>query len=132
MKKQVLPQLWSTAKEADFSAQMFGIAAMVDKVSNVADLLVLVSDGSDLFGDSENDMKIVCLENFGMFVFQPKRHARVIGTWDNGGRRSCYSRAARNYSSHSARDDRRELRWRHTSIAVMTRRWAVESDPSCC
>jgi hypothetical protein len=69
------------------------------------------------------------------FASRPTPHARVIGTWDDGGRRSYYSRAARNYSSYSARDardGRRELRCDTLQSPVMTHRWAVESDPSCC
>ena len=41
------------------------------KENAVNDLFVLVSDGSDLFGDSENHMKVVCQENFGCSFFNP-------------------------------------------------------------
>ena len=54
------------------------MAAMVVKVSAVArnrmpdDRFVLVSDGSDLFGDGEDDMEIVCWKNFGRSLLDPR------------------------------------------------------------
>jgi hypothetical protein len=36
-------------------------------------IFVLVSDRSDLFGDREDDMKILRLENFGLLLFDPRR-----------------------------------------------------------
>ena len=51
---------------------------MVDKVSAVArksmpvdEIVVVVSDGSNLFGNGEDDMKIVRVENFGRSFFNP-------------------------------------------------------------
>jgi len=130
MKKQVLPPAMEYGKEPISAPRCLGSAAMVDKVSNVADLLVLVSDGSDLFGDSENDMKIVCLENFGCSFFNQAARA---SDWhlDNGGRRSCLA-GPLVITAVTALEMTAEAAVRHTSIAVMTRRWAVESDPSCC
>src|SRR5207244_10440818 len=59
-------------KEADFSSQMFGIGSDSgqglghgSKQNVVDDLFVLISDGSDLFGDGEDHMEIVCGEDFG-------------------------------------------------------------------
>ena len=116
MKKQVLSPTMEYSEKADLGSQMFGIASDGgqglgggSKQNAVNDLFVLISDGSNLFGDREDDMKIVCLENFGCSLFNPLG-TRVIGTSGNGGRDSCCSKAARNYSSRNVRDDRRELR----------------------
>jgi hypothetical protein len=80
MKKQVLSPAIEYGKEADLGSQMMGSAAMVDNVSAVAakqnavdDLLVLVSNGSDLFGHCADDMKVVWLENFGRALLDPLR-----------------------------------------------------------
>ena len=79
MKKQVLSPTMEYRKEADFGPQMFGIGSDGGqglghglKQNAVDDLFVLVSDGSDLFGDGEDDMKIVCRENFGGSFFNPR------------------------------------------------------------
>jgi hypothetical protein len=79
MKKQVLPPAMEYSKEADFGTQMLGIGGdsgqglgRGTKQNAVNDIFVLVSDGGDLFGDGEDDMKIVCLENFGCLFFNPR------------------------------------------------------------
>src|SRR5437899_9635965 len=43
------------------------------KQDAVDDRFVLVSDGSDLFGDGEDDMEIVCGKNFGRSLLDPDR-----------------------------------------------------------
>ena len=65
-------------KEADFSSQMFGIGGDGgqglgggSKQNVVDNFFVLVSDGSDLFGDGEDDMEIVCRKNFGRSLLDP-------------------------------------------------------------
>jgi hypothetical protein len=65
-------------KEADFSSQMFGIGSdggqgfgRGTKQNVVDDLFVLVCDGSDLFGDGEDHMKIVREEDFGHSLLDP-------------------------------------------------------------
>ena len=65
-------------KKADFSSQMFRIGSDgrqglggSAKQDAVDDRFVLVSDGSDLFGDGEDDMEIVCRKNFGRSLFDP-------------------------------------------------------------
>src|SRR6516164_5728259 len=80
MKNQGLSPTMEYGKEADFSSQMFGIGSdggqglgCRTKQNVVDDLLVLVSDGSDLFGDGEDDMKVVCRENFGHSLLDPLR-----------------------------------------------------------
>jgi hypothetical protein len=79
MKKQVLPPTMEYGKEPDLGSQVFGIGSdggqglgRGSKQNAVNDLFVLVSDGSDLFGDGEDDMKIVCGENFGGSFFDPR------------------------------------------------------------
>src|SRR5437016_7200489 len=42
------------------------------KQNAVDDLFVVVSNGSDLFGYGEDDMKIVCRENFGDSLLDPR------------------------------------------------------------
>ena len=80
MKNQGLSPTMEYGKEADFRSQMFGIGSDGSqglgggpKQDVVDDLLVLVSDGSDLFRDGEDDMEIVCRENFGGSFFDPLR-----------------------------------------------------------
>jgi hypothetical protein len=80
MKRQVLAPTMEYSEKADFSSQMFGIGSdgaqgigHGTKQDVVDDLFVLVSDGSDLFGDGEDDMEIVCRENFGYSLLDPLR-----------------------------------------------------------
>jgi hypothetical protein len=79
MKQQVLSPTMEYGKEADFSSQMFGIGCdggqglgRSTKQNAVDDLFVLVSDGSDLFGDGEDDMEIMCRENFVHSLLDPR------------------------------------------------------------
>ena len=79
VQKQVLSPTVEYGKEADFSSQMFGIGGdggqglgRSTKQNAVDDLFVLVSDGSDLFGDGEDDMEIMCRENFGDSLLDPR------------------------------------------------------------
>ena len=78
MKKQVLSPTMEYRKEADFGSQMLGIGSdsgqglgRGTKQNVVDDLFVLVSDGSDLFGDGEDDMEIVRGEDFGHSLLDP-------------------------------------------------------------
>ena len=78
MKQQVLPPTMEYDEEADLSSQMFGIGSnggqglgRGTKQNTVDNLFILVSDGSDLFGDGEDDMEIVCRENFGRSLLDP-------------------------------------------------------------
>src|SRR5207253_9037167 len=47
----------------------------------VDDLFVLVSDGSDLFGDGEDDMEIVRGEDFGHSLLDPLRTREGLALW---------------------------------------------------
>jgi hypothetical protein len=67
-------------EKADLGAQMFGIGSdggqglgRGAEEHAVDEIFVLVSDGSDLLGNREDDMKIVRLENFGCSFFDPLR-----------------------------------------------------------
>jgi len=104
-------------EKADLGAQMFRIGSDGGQVSGrgseqnaVDEIFVLVSDGSDLFGDREDDMEIVCRENFGRSFFRPTRHARATGTLDSGDHDRSRNRAAGDYSRRIVRDDRQGLR----------------------
>src|SRR5947208_10818641 len=75
-------------KEADFSSQMFGIGSdggqgfgRGTKQNVVDDLFVLVSDGSDLFGDGKDDMEIVCGEDFGYSLLDPLGTREGLALW---------------------------------------------------
>ena len=89
MEKQVLSPTMEYGKEADFRSQMFGIGGDGgqslgggSKQDAVNDLFVLVSDRSDLIGDSEDDMKVVDRENFGCSPLDPlcTRERLALGT----------------------------------------------------
>ena len=67
MEKQVLSPTVKYGEKTDLRAQMLGIGSDgrqglggSSKQNVVDNFFVLVSDGSDLFGDGEDDMKIVC------------------------------------------------------------------------
>src|SRR5437016_7391482 len=75
-------------KEADFSSQMLGIGSdggqglgHGSKQNVVDDLFVLVSDGSDLFGDGEDHMEIVRGEDFGHSLLDPLRTREGLALW---------------------------------------------------
>jgi hypothetical protein len=51
------------------------------KQNAVNEIFVLVSDGSDLFRDREDDMKIVRLENFGGSFFNPCGTREGLTLW---------------------------------------------------
>ena len=80
MKKEVLSPTVKYGEKADLSAQMLGIGSDGGQglgsgsEQNAVDVIfVLVSNGSDVFGNREDDMKIVRLENFGCSFFDPLR-----------------------------------------------------------
>ena len=71
MEKQVLSPTVKHSEKADLGAQMLGIGSdggqghrRGSEENAVDEILVLVSDGGDLFGNCEDDMKIVRRENF--------------------------------------------------------------------
>ena len=113
MKEQILSPTVQHGEEADLGAQMFGIGSdggqglgRGSEQNAVDEIFVLVSNGGDLFGEREDDMKIRESGEFPLSVFRPIRHAPRTGTWGNVGRGSYRSRAARKDSCRSARDDR--------------------------
>jgi hypothetical protein len=66
------------SEKADLGSQMFGIGSdggqglgHGTKQDVVDNLFVLVSDGSDLFGDGEDDMEVVGRENFSGSPLDP-------------------------------------------------------------
>lgn len=88
MEKQVLSPTVKNGEKADLGAQMFGIASdggqglgSGSEENAVEEIFVLVSDGSDLLGNREDDMKIVSRENFGRSFFDPLRTSERLALW---------------------------------------------------
>src|SRR5260370_41214978 len=80
MKKQVLSTTVKYSEKGDLGAQMLRIGSdggqgfgRGAEENAVDEIFVLVSDGSNLFGNREHDMKIVRRENFGCSFFDPFR-----------------------------------------------------------
>jgi hypothetical protein len=89
MEKQILSPTVKYSEKADRGAQMLGIGSnggqglgSGSEQNAVDEIFVLVSDGSDRFGNREDDMKIVRLENFGRSFFDPLRTSErlALGT----------------------------------------------------
>ena len=88
MEKQTLSPTVQYGEKADLCAQMFGIGSdrgqglgSGSEQNAVDQIFVLVSDGSDLFGNREDDMKIVCVENFGLSLFDPLGTSERLALW---------------------------------------------------
>src|SRR5713101_3071540 len=88
MKKQVLSPTVKYSEKADLGAQMLGIGSDGGQglgggaEENAVDVtFVLVSDGSNLCGNREDDMKIVRRENFGRSFFDPLRTSERLAFW---------------------------------------------------
>ena len=88
MEKQVLSPTVKYGEKADLGAQMLGIGSdgrqglgSGSEKYAVDEILVLVSDGSNLFGKGEDDMKIVRRENFGRSFFNPLRTSERLALW---------------------------------------------------
>jgi len=78
MEKQVLSPTVKYGEKTDLGTQMLGIGSdgrqglgSGSEEYAVDEILVLVSDGSNLFGKGEDNMKIVRVENFGGSFFNP-------------------------------------------------------------
>ena len=88
MEKQVLSPTVKYGEKADLGAQMLGIGSdgrqglgSGSEEHAVNDIFVLVSDGSDRFGNREDDVKIVRVENFGRSFFNPLRTCEGLTLW---------------------------------------------------
>ena len=88
MKKQVLSPTVEYGKEADLGAQMLGIGSDGGQGLGggaeehaVEEIFVLVSDGSDRFGNREDDMKIVRRQNLGGSFFDPLGTREGLTLW---------------------------------------------------
>src|SRR6266481_1787725 len=88
MEKQVLSPTVKYGEKADLGAQMLGIGSdggqglgRGAEEHAVDEIFVLVSDGSDLLGNREDDMKIVRLENFGRSFFDPLGTSERLAFW---------------------------------------------------
>ena len=86
---QVLSPTVEYGKEADLSSQMLrigsdggqGLVCGLETECRKRDPCVLLSDGSDLFRDREDDMKIVRLENFGGSFFNACGTRERLARW---------------------------------------------------
>ena len=88
MEKQVLSPTVQYGEKADLGAQMLGIGSdggqglgRGAEENAVEENFVLVSDGSDRFGDGEDDMKIMRVENFGGSFLDPLRTSEGLTFW---------------------------------------------------
>ena len=88
MKKEVLSPTVKYCEKADLGAQMLGIGCDGgqglgggSEQNAVDEIFVLVSNGSDLFGNGEDDMKIVRLENFRCSFFDPLGTSERLTFW---------------------------------------------------
>ena len=88
MEKQVLSPTVKYGKKADLGTEMLGIGSDGgqglgggSEEHAVDEILVLVSDGGDLFGKGEDHMKIVRLENLGGSFFDPLRAGQRLALW---------------------------------------------------
>src|SRR5713101_2226229 len=88
MEKQVLPPTVKYSEKADLGAEMLGIGSdggqglcSGSEQNAIDEIFVLVSNGSDLFGNGEDDMKIVRVENFGGAFFDPLRTSERLTFW---------------------------------------------------
>src|SRR5260370_36295869 len=100
MKKQVLSPTVKYSEKADLGAQMLGIGSDGGQglgsgsgQNAVDEIFVLVSNGSDPFGDREDDMKIGRLENFGCSFFHPSRTREGLARWAKAGAAASVARA---------------------------------------
>ena len=80
MKEQILSPTVQYREEADLGAQMLGIGrdggqglGRGSEQNAVDEIFVLVSNSRDLFGEREDDVKIVRLEDFRFPFFEPFR-----------------------------------------------------------
>src|SRR5271169_2493012 len=80
MKKQILSPTVQYREETDLGAQIFGIGSdggqglgRGSEQNAVDEIFVLVCNGGDLFGEREDDVKIVGLEDFRFPIFEPFR-----------------------------------------------------------
>src|SRR6266478_9788114 len=115
MKKQVLSPGVKHGEEADLGAQMFGIGSdgrqglgRSSEQDAVDQILVLVSEGSDVFGQCKNHVEVWAVQDFGFSFFDPLCRSEGL-TWGNDDRGSYRSKAVRRDSCRSVRDDRRGL-----------------------
>src|SRR5713101_1092036 len=88
MEKQVLSPTVKYGEKADLGAQMLGIGSdggqglgSGSEQNAIDEIFVLVSNGSDRFGNREDDMKIVRLENFGGSFFDPLGTSEGLTFW---------------------------------------------------
>ena len=133
MKEQILSPSVQHGEKADLGSKMLGICGdggqrlgCCSEQNAVDEIFVLESDGRDLFGEREDDMKIVRWENLRFPFFDPCRARQRLAL---GAMPVAATIVAGPLVSTAVTPLKMtaEGRLRHSSIAVMTRRCAVES-----
>lgn len=134
--KQVLAPGVQHGEQADLGAQVLGIGG--DDAQGlgggaeeqaVDECLVLLGNGGNGLRQREDDVKVLRVEKLGATILQPLRAGQRLAAGQ------CLSRQLLGGCAGGRIDRmlRRVRRARRSgSIAVMTRRWAVDSDASCC
>ena len=138
MEKQVLSPTMEYGEKADLSSEMLGIGSnggqglgSGSKENTVDEIFVLVSDGSNLFGNGEDDMKIMSLENFGLSFFDPLGTSERLALWTVAVAAAVVARPLVTTAVAALQVTAESCRSTHLD-GVMTRRCAVDSDASCC
>jgi hypothetical protein len=137
VKLQVLSPTVQDRKEADLRPEMFRIRCNGSKCFGgdpeedaENQLFILVSDVGDLLRDSKDEVKIANLQEFSLAIFDPSRPRQRLALWAMP--ITATVEAIPFLATLIARS-----RWppsaavRHTSMAVMTRRCAVDIDAPC-
>src|SRR5438477_4847778 len=88
MKHQVLSPTVQHGEEADLGAEMFGVGGngaqgfrSGPKENVVHHLLVLVSDGCNLFWQGKDDMEVIGVEEFGLTILDPLGACQGLALW---------------------------------------------------
>ena len=86
--EKILPPGVQDGEESDLYPQTFGIGSdggqgfgRGSEQNAVDEIFVLVSNGRDLFGDREDNVEIVCRENFGLSFFDPRCTSKRLALW---------------------------------------------------
>ena len=136
MKKILAPGV-EYGEEADLRAEVLRIGGddaqgirRRSEQNSVHQFLVLIGDGGQLFGHGEHHMEVLSIEDLRPPVVQPSRTGQRLAFRQCRFRQELYEMRWQPQWSHCST-------WppsaavRQSSIAVMTRRWTVDSEASC-
>jgi hypothetical protein len=134
---QVAPPTVQDSEEADLRAEVFRIGGYSTqglsrglKEDVIDHLLVLVGDRGNLVRNREDDVEVLAVEKFSLTAFDPLGAGQRLTFW-------AMPIAARSVANAlmtaliALFDLPPESRCPHTSMAVMTRRCAVDIDAPC-